>query len=265
MLLEQTVDKLVQMKLFGMANSIKTRLERPDHSGLSLTDILGLIVDDEWIHRENRKMTIRLKQARFKDKNACIEDIDYQHSRDLQKTTVLDLAQSRWIDASQNLAITGPTGVGKSYIAQALGHQACRAGHATAYLRVPKLMNEITHAKGDGTYARYLARLSKMKLLILDDLGITVLSEDQRRDFLEVIEDRYSTGSVIITSQLPTTDWYVYFGGGVVADAICDRLLHNCHRIELKGESVRKAKAQKPVTEEKKEVVQDAMASSEEK
>lgn len=240
MLLEQTIDKLMQMKLYGMASSAKERLSRPDHADLSHSELLGLMVDDEWLSRENRRLTTLLKNAKFKEKNACIEDIDYHHSRGLKKPFLLELAQNRWIEAHQNLAITGPSGVGKSYLAQALGHQACQAGYSVVYLRFPKLLIQLVHARADGTYAQFLARFSKAKVLILDDFGIALLEEAERRDLLEIMEDRYGSGSTIITSQLPVSSWHEYLGGGQVGDAICDRLIHNCHRIDLDGPSARK-------------------------
>ena len=239
MLLEQTVDKLNQMKLFGMANALKDRLTRPDHKDLSPTDLFGLIVDDEWITRSNKKLQSRINGAKFKETSACIENLDYHKSRGIKKSSVLELAQNRWIDEHQNIAITGPTGIGKSYLAQALGHQACMAGRSVAYIRLPKLQLALLQARASGNYAKYLARLAKTELVILDDLGISALDDGDKRDLLEIIEDRYGSGSIIITSQLPVSSWHDYLGGSIVADAILDRLVRNCHRIELKGETCR--------------------------
>lgn len=239
MLLEQTVDKLNQMKLFGMANALKDRLARPDHQDLSPTDLFGLIVDDEWITRTNKKLQSRINGAKFKEKTACIENIDYHKSRGIKKSSVLELAQNRWIDDHQNIAITGPTGVGKSYLAQALGHQACIAGRSVAYIRLPKLQLALIQARASGSYAKYLARIAKTELLILDDMGIAALDEADKRDLLEIIEDRYGVGSTVITSQLPVSSWHDYLGGSIIADAILDRLVRNAHRIELKGETMR--------------------------
>ena len=243
MLLEQTVDKLNRMKLYGIAKNIQDRLSRPDHRDLSPADLVGLLVDDEWLYRENKKMASLLKTASFKQKTACVESIDYHRSRGLKKTALLELAQNRWIEAHQNVAITGPSGVGKSFIAQALGTQACRAGYSVQYLRFPKLLVQLVHVRADGTYSQFLAKLAKTQLVILDDFGIAALQQPESRAMLEIIEDRFSTGSTLITSQLPVPQWHEQLGGGIVGDAICDRLLHNCHRIELNGDSVRKEMA----------------------
>lgn len=245
MLLEQTIDKLNQMKLFGMAGGLKERLTRADHAEMSAADIVGLIVDDEWLYRDNKRMTSRLTGAKFKDKAACIEDIQYKGSRGLKKSLVLDLAQNRWITAHQNILFTGPSGSGKSYIAQALGQNACRAGIMVQYLRMPKLLVALTQARADGTYSNLLKRLAKNELLILDDFGVSVLDEQQREDLLEIIEDRYGVGATVITSQLPVASWHAYLGAGIVADAILDRLVHNAHRIDLRAtDSIRKEQAQ---------------------
>jgi DNA replication protein DnaC len=232
-----------QMRLHGMLRSLKERLERPDHQDLSFADLFSLVVDDEWNARESRRLTSRLRTAQFKEKNACIEDIDYRASRGLKKSLVLELAKNQWIDKKQNITITGPSGAGKSYLAQALGHQACRDGHTVMYLRFPKLLVALGHAKADGSYGEYLAKIAKTRLLILDDLGLSPLEEPEQRDLLEIVEDRYGVGSTIITSQLPVAAWHPFFGGERIADAICDRLLHNAFRVELTGDSIRKERA----------------------
>jgi len=241
MLLEQTYDKLISMKLHGMASSVKERLERADHQSLSKEELLGLLVDDEWLYRENRKLTTRLKTAKFKQPQASIENIDYRTPRGLHKTQVLELAQNRWIGAHQSVLITGPSGAGKSYLAQALGLNACRNGFTVQYLRLPTLLAQFVQARAQGTYDRLLKRLSKLSLLIIDDFGLAALEEPERQDLLEAIEERYGTGATLVTSQLPIGDWHEYLGGGRLADAILDRLVHNAHRIELSSkESMRK-------------------------
>jgi DNA replication protein DnaC len=241
MLHEQTHEKLIQMKLFGMAASFKERLGRIDHQSLSATELFGLVVDDEYLYRENRKLTARLKVARFKERGACLEHIDYAAARGLRKDQVLELAQHRWIAAHQNLIISGPSGSGKSFIAQALGEHACRHGHSVQYLRLPALLQQFVQARAQGTYAPLLKRLGKLSVLIIDDVGLSSLAEAQTQDLLETLEERYGVGSTVTTSQLPVADWHEYLGGGRIADAILDRLVHNAHRIELNArESLRK-------------------------
>jgi DNA replication protein DnaC len=241
MLLEQTHDKLIAMKLYGMANALKTRLERLDHQSLTKEEFLSLIVDDEWLYRENRKLVSRLKVAKFKERAAAIEDIDYRTPRGLRKTQVLELAQHRWIKAHQCVILTGPSGVGKSYLAQAFGHHACRNGFSVQYLRLPTLLAQFVQARAQGTYERLLKRLGKLSLLVIDDFGLATLTDIERQDLLEAVEERYGTGATLITSQLPVGDWHAYLGADRVADAILDRLIHNAHRIELRSkESLRK-------------------------
>ncbi len=217
MLIEQTQTKLRAMKLSQMAKSLEERLTRPDHQDLSVQELMGLIVDDEYIYRENSRLDSRLRGAKFKEKAACME----------------------------NIAFTGPAGSGKSYLAQSLGHQACRQGYRVLYVRLPKLLTALLQSRADGSYANLLKRFERAHVLILDDLGVSELKENERRDTLEIIEDRYGAGSTLITSQLPIKDWHQYFGGGRAADSLCDRLVHNCHRIELLKDvdSQRKARA----------------------
>jgi len=244
MLLEATHEKLAGMKLFGMLNSLKDRLGRPDHADLSSADLIGFLVDDEWIYRENKRLGRLLHNAKFKERNACIENLDYRVGRGLKKAVVLDLAQNRWITAHQNILITGPSGSGKSYFAQALGNHACRQGYGVHYIRLPRLMFGILQSRAEGTYTDFLKRLSKFQLLVIDDLGVANLNEQERQDLLEIAEDRYGARATIVTSQLPVSGWHAYLGGGIVADAILDRLVHNAHRIDLKSvESIRKTGA----------------------
>jgi len=245
MLLQQTLDKMRAMKLHQMARSLEERLGKPDHQDLSVQEIVGLIVDDEFTARDNARLEARLRGAKFKEKMACMEDIDYKSNRGLKKQTMLELCQLKWIEKKQNVAFTGPSGAGKSYLAQALGHSACRAGLRVIYVRLPKLLTALAQSRADGSYANLLKRFEKANVLILDDLGISELRENERRDVLEIIEDRYGVGSTIVTSQLAIKDWHAYFGGGRVADSLCDRLTHNCHRIELlpEADSQRKLRA----------------------
>lgn len=241
MLIEQTHEKLIAMKLYGMHDALKTRLERVDHQSLAKEEFVSLLVDDEWLYRENRKLTARLRLARFKERAAVIENIDYRAPRGLRKTLILELAQNRWISAHQSVLITGPSGVGKSYLAQALGHNACRNGYSVQYLRLPTLLNQFVQARAQGTYDRLLKRLAKLSLLVIDDFGLATLTDLEKQDLLEAIEERYGSAATLVTSQLPIADWHAYLGAGRIADAILDRLVHNAHRIELSSkESMRK-------------------------
>jgi DNA replication protein DnaC len=233
MLYEQTHQKLIAMKLFGLAAALKDRLERRDHQDLSKTEFLGLLIDDEWLYRENRKLTARLKVAKFKLRAATIESIDYATPRGLRKDQILELTQNRWLRAHESLLINGPSGSGKSFLAQAFGQHACRSGFPVQYLRMPALLTLFVQARAQGTYDRLLKRFGKIALLIVDDFGLASLTEQQKQDLLETIEERYGTGATIMTSQLPVTDWHEYLGGGRIADAILDRIVHNSHRIDL--------------------------------
>jgi DNA replication protein DnaC len=236
MLLEQTIDKLIAMKLFALAKSLKERLERQDHQSLSKAEFIGLLVDDEWLYRENRKLSGRLKVAKFKDRAASIEAINYRTARGLRKDQLLELAQNRWITAHQSVLITGPSGSGKSFVAQALAQHACRSGFSAQYLRLPTLLNHFVQARAEGTYDRLLKRLSKLSVLVLDDFGLAAMSDREKQDLLEAIEERYGTGATVVTAQLPVSDWHECLGGGRVADAILDRIVHNAHRIDLRSE-----------------------------
>jgi DNA replication protein DnaC len=248
MLIEQTLEKLQQMKLHAMAKSTRERLSRSDHQDLNITEILGLIVDDEWMDRENRKTNRLLKGACFKLREATLEAVDFGKDRGVKKAQILELAQLKWISNKQNITFTGPAGVGKSYLAQVLGNQACRKGYSSLFVRVPRLSTELLQARGDGSYGVYLKKLSRVSVLILDDLGVCPLDDLTKRDLLEIVEDRYGVGSTILTSQLPTSDWFEHLGGAQVADAICDRLLHNCLKFNLTGDSMRKELAQEALT-----------------
>lgn len=239
MIIEQTIDRLYEMKLFGMAKSVKERISRPDHRDLSVSDILGLVVDDEWIYRDNKRRVLREAGAKFKDKQAMCEAIDYRPGRGFTKAQMLEFAKLQWVKKNQNLVITGPTGAGKSWIAQALGHRACREGLRVLFIRQPMLIHTTLMAKASGGLPALLKRLAKINILIIDDLGVSLMTDEVRRDLLEVLEDRYSVGSTIITSQLPIDEWHDYLAGGRIADAICDRFTRNAHRIEITGPSLR--------------------------
>ena len=241
---EQTLGKMQEMNLTGMAQVFKDLMGKPEHADLTHDEFVGLLVDAESTHRANKRLQRLLRNARLKQ-SACLEDIDYRHARGLHKQIVLELAQCRWITNHQNVLITGPTGVGKSYLACAIGNAVCRAGYTVVYTRAPRLFTSLFQSRADGSYLKYLGKLSRVNLLIVDDLGLSPMNESERRDFLEIVEDRNLTTSLIVTSQVPMKDWYQIIGDPTMADAICDRLLHNAYRIELKGESMRKTTALK--------------------
>lgn len=241
MLNQTTVAELNAMKIFGMAKGLPQRLEDPKQSDLSHGDFVGLLVADEKTHRENQRLRRLLKAAKLRQQ-AALEDIDYQHQRGLTKQTLLELANAQWITAGRNVLLTGPTGVGKSYIACALGNLAARAGLTVLYLRAPRLFESLQQARGDGSHLRLLGRLAKAQLLIVDDFLITPMSDAERKDFLEIVEDRYATTATVLTSQCPVKEWHAAIGEPTLADAICDRLVHNAYKIELRGESIRKKK-----------------------
>ncbi len=241
MLLEQTMEKLNAMKLYGMAKAFREWQGNPKRPELSVEDLVGLLTDAEWVSRENRKLQLRLSAARFK-LQACVEDIDYSHARGLAKSVMVELASSGWVQRHQNVIITGPTGLGKSYLACALGQKACRDGFSVVYRRVPRLFDELAMARADGSHANLLKRLAKTQVLILDDFGLEVLTAQARKDLLEILDDRYQSGSTVVTSQLEPKDWHPVIADPTLADAICDRLVHNAHRLKLQSaESFRKS------------------------
>ncbi len=242
MLNHPTLDKLHELRFTGMAKALSEQMALPDIDDLSFEERLGLLVDREATEREDRRVKTRLRQAKLKQ-NACIEDIDFKQPRGMDKSLLLDLAQCLWIKKHLNLLITGPTGVGKTWIACALAHKACREGFSALYLRLPRLLQELPIAKGDGTYTRLMNRLAKVDVLILDDWGLSKLIAEQRRDLLEILEDRHDTRSTIVTSQLPLDQWHHIIGDPTLADAILDRIVHNAYKINLKGESMRKNKS----------------------
>lgn len=239
MLNEQTIAKLNLMRLYGMAKGFTERIATTKQADLSHDEFFGLLVDDEKIYRDNAKMARLLTKARLRQM-AALEDVDYKHPRGLDKQTLLELSRGHWLSNHQNVLITGPTGVGKSFLACALGNQACRSGYTTNYYRFTRLLESVLAAKGDGSHLKFLTRLAKTPLLILDDFALTPLSSSEARDLLEILEDRYGVASTVITSQLPTKQWHQVLGEPTIADAVCDRLFHNAFKIELKGDSMRK-------------------------
>lgn len=234
MLTHPTRDKLIVLKLFGMAKALEDQASLPEAETLHFEERLGLLVDWEMTERENRRLKSRLKKARLKQ-TACIEDINYRHARGLDKSVLQQLATCQWIRSHQSVLISGSTGTGKSYLSSALAHQACRSGYSALYLRIPRLFDELALAKGIGRYAKLLASIAKYDLLALDDWGLSSLTDEQRRDLLEIVEDRHGTRSTIIASQLPVEHWHKIIGDPTLADAILDRLVHNAYKINLKG------------------------------
>jgi DNA replication protein DnaC len=239
MLNEQTIAIMNSLKLFGMSRGFSDRLNDSRNDGLSHAEFVGLLVQDEKGCRDNKRLARLLKNARLRQP-AALEDIDYSQSRGLNRQTILELADTRWINAHRNVLVTGPTGVGKSYIACALGNAAARAGYSVLYTRAPRVFETLQQARGDGSHLKVLDKLTKVQLLVLDDFLLTPLSEWERRDLVEIVEGRYDTSATVVGSQCPISDWHPAIGDPTMADAICDRLLHNACRIELRGDSMRR-------------------------
>jgi DNA replication protein DnaC len=251
MLTQQTLDKMNAMKLSGMTEAFQQQLGGGEYARLSFEERLGLLVDNEWTAREQRKLGRRLRKAKLRYP-ASLEDVDFKHPRALDRQQVLSLGNCGFIQSRHNLLITGPTGIGKSYLACAFVERACRRGYNALYLRLPRLLQQLAVARGDGSYARILERLARLDLLAIDDWLLAPLRDPERRDLVEVIEDRSERASTLIASQLPGKDWHAAIGDPNLADAICDRLLHNAHRLDLKGPSMRRTKtAPKTATEAK--------------
>lgn len=240
MLLEQTLDRLNALRLHAMASHLRALLERPLPKDLSPVDLVGLLADAEWSARENKKLGTRLRAARMRQ-SACLEDVDFSHARGLSRQQFQELATSRWVAQAQNVLLTGPTGVGKSYLACALGQKACRDGYTVLYRRASRLFDELAQARADGSYPQLMRRIAKARMLILDDFGLEPLGAHERKELLEILEDRYRLGATVVTSQLEPKEWHGLIGEATVADAILDRLVHDAHRVKLTGETIRKA------------------------
>lgn len=239
MLAHPTLDKLHQLKFLGMATALNEQLDATDIDALSFDERFALLVDRELTYRDNQRMSSRLRRAKLRH-NACLEDIDYRHARALDKSLMLSFATCRWLKERLNILITGPTGIGKTWLACALAHQACREGFSVLYLRLPRLLQDIAIARGDGRYPKLLAALAKTDLLVLDDWGLARFTADNQRDLLEILEDRYAARSTLVTSQIPIEKWHDILGDPTFADAILDRLVHNAYKLKLKGASMRK-------------------------
>ena len=239
MLHQHTLEKLHQLRLTGMAAALEQQLAQPAIQELSFEERFALLLDQEILYRDNRRLSRLLKAAKLRV-GACVEDIDYRHPRGLDRAFMSTLASCGWVERHHNLTITGPTGSGKTWLACALGNQACRQGLSVRYFRLPRLFETLRIAHGDGSYPRLMNQLAKTDLLILDDWGLQKIAAAQRNDLMEVIEDRYGLRATLIAGQLPVEHWHEYIGEATLADAILDRLLHNAHRLPLKGESLRK-------------------------
>jgi DNA replication protein DnaC len=245
MLNQQTVHKLYVMRLNGMADAFRQQLEQADLGGLSFEERFGLLVDRQWSWKEDRALARRLRNSRLKCA-ASVEDIDYQTPRGLDRSLLRSLAaESEWVKQHQNIFLMGATGVGKSWLAAALAHKACRDGYTAYYARAAQLFRELALAHADGSFGRLLRRLALTDVLVIDDWAMTPMPEVERRDFLEICDDRYQTRSTILTSQVPVANWHAQIGDPTAADSILDRLVHNAHRIELKGDSMRKKRGGK--------------------
>ncbi len=242
MMNEQTMDKLHKLRLLGMAAALLRQQEqRSEYNGLSFEERFGLLVEEEWAHRESQKLRVRLRNAKLKVA-ACVEDVDYRHPRALDRGLFRELARCKWVAEKKNVFILGKTGLGKSYLAQALANQACREGYTARYVRLSRLLRDMHQARLDGSDVRLLKALGKVNVLVIDDWGLAPIGDAERRDLLEVMEERHEAGATLITSQLPVKHWHGYIGDGTIADSILDRLTSRAHRIELSGPSMRNPK-----------------------
>jgi DNA replication protein DnaC len=245
MLNQPTIEKLNTMKLHGMAEAFRAQLENANVSQLGFEERFALLVDQQWLWKENRALARRLRSAHLKEKSV-IEDVDYQHPRGLERKLMRTLATSEWVRQKQNLLLIGPTGIGKSWLACALAHKACRDGFSVLHKRTSELFRDLAVAHVDGSIGRLLLKLSRIDVLLLDDFAMAPLKDGERRDFLEICDDRYQRRSMILTSQMPMAHWHEQIGDPTIADSILDRLVHNAYRVELAGESMRKKRARRP-------------------
>jgi len=252
MLTHPTLEKMKRLRLYGMAKAFEDQQELPEIHDLSFEERLGLLIDREETERENSRLQTRLRKAKF-SQSACLEDLDWRSRRGLDKSLLATWASCEWVGSRLNFIVTGPTGVGKTYLACALGQKACREGYSVEYHRVPRLFPELSLAKGDGRYGALLRRLARTDLVILDDWGLYPFNDEGRRDLLEILEDRSGKRSTLVTSQLPVDHWHESIGDPTLADAILDRIVHDAHKINLQGDSMRRKKSKIPRNGEGKE------------
>ena len=247
MLTQQTLEQLYDMRLHGMADAWQEQQQQPRAADLSFDERLAMLVERQWLWKENRALATRLKYAGLRH-DACLENIDFRHPRGLQRAVINQLASGQWIRHHHHCLITGPTGVGKSYLACALAHKACRDGFRALYYYLPKLVRQLMTAQADGTLPRLLKKIARVDILVVDDWGLVELRPDQHRLFLEILEDRQGIGALLLTSQYPVDTWHERIADPTVADAMLDRLLNNAYTIELKGDSLRTKKPAKEAT-----------------
>lgn len=240
MLNNVTLDKMQQLKLYGMLKSWQEMANSIEHTKLSVAEAIGILIDHEHNYRHNKKLERLLKYAKLRFKNACIEDIDYQHQRKLSRDLVKQIIGCQWIHNKENIILVGPTGIGKTYLACAFANHACRLGFSARYFRLSKLLEQIQISRSDGSYTKFLASILKVAVLVIDDWGIEPLDANTRNSILEIIDDRYAIGTTIIASQLPVSNWHGYIDNDTVADAFLDRIVNKSIKIEVQGASLRK-------------------------
>ena len=236
----ELTEMMTRLRLKGFLQAYELQSRMPEADDLCFDERLRILLEQEALHREDRQLSLLLKRAKLKYPGACIEDIRYKNGRNLTKKMMLELSKNEWVRKHRNIIITGATGVGKTYVACAIGNSACRCGIKALYVRLPRLLQELKIARADGTYVKLLTQLSKINVLIIDDWGLDSLNDHERKDFLEIMEDRYSLRSTVIATQIPVDKWHDIIGDHTIADAICDRLVHNAEHIKLQGESLRK-------------------------